>query len=256
MYEVIFKDENCETEVEKKTLKMPPSGRLGERESVGLDLVGCVKRRKRSLSKSTDQKVVQMVHGVKFESAQDLDQAGDRRKRKIKLFKSTEQKEVKVLNGAQEKFEPTQDSEQARYARNRLNKMSKSSNQEVLLVVHGENEKLKAAQDLDQAREEPLLTTCSINEKFFKSPDARQKMKIFQSDAVASKKVITPSPPGGRVKEMMVALWKEEEMMAKMRKELGKIQQRKRKIEEKERDCEEEMDEVKRELVSLHKKMR
>ena len=72
VYEVIYKYDNCQTEVEQKTLRSPPTGRFDERESVRLDQVGGV-RRKRKLSKSTEHEEVQVVHGDedKFESAQD-----------------------------------------------------------------------------------------------------------------------------------------------------------------------------------------
>ena len=196
VYEVIYKDENCRTEVENKTLRSSPPGRLDERESVRLDLVRGVKRRKRKLSKSAEQEVVQVVHWEeeKFESAQDLDQAGGVKRRKSKLTQSTEQEEV-------------------------------------VLVVHGEEEKFESAQDLDQAGVvDPLLKTNITNESLPDHPDFKKKMKMGQSDADAPEKETTLSPPG-RLREMIVALGMQEEMIAQMKKELKKIQQRKRKHE-------------------------
>ena len=160
VYEVIYKDGNCLTEVEKKTLRSSPPGRLDERESVRLDLVRGVKRRKRKLSKSAEQEVVQVVHWEeeKFESAQDLDQAGGVRRRITKL----------------------------------------STEQEVVLVVHKDDEKFESAQDSDQALDvDPLLKTCSTNDRLLDRPDIEKKMKMIQSDADAPEKETIPSPPEG-----------------------------------------------------------
>ena len=116
VYEVIYKDENCRTEVEKKTLSSPPPGML--------DQAGGVKRRKR--------------------------------------------------------------------------KLSKSSEQEVVLVVHGDDEKFESAQDSDQALDvDPLLKTCSTNDRLLDRPDIEKKMKMIQSDADAPEKETIPSPPEG-----------------------------------------------------------
>ena len=184
------------------------------------------------MSKSSELEVVLVVHGdeLKFESAQDLDQAGGERRRITKL----------------------------------------STEQEVVLAVHGDEEKFESAQDLDQALDvDPLLKTCSANERLLDRPDIKKKMKMIQSDADAPEKETIPSPPD-RLREMIVA---QEEMIAEMKNELKKIQQRKRKVEvgivnmwivwfqemflqEKERDCEEEMDEVKRELESLQRNIK
>jgi len=255
VYEVIYKDANCQTEVEKKTLKSSLTGRLDERGSVRFDQVGGVTMRKRKLSKSTKQKVVKVVHEdeEKFEPAGDLNQSQEVKKRKLKLSQSTEQKVLSVVHGVEKKFEPAQDLDESRDVKMRKIKFSKSTE----MVVHGEEEKFESAKDVDQAREDDLLlNTCPCNERLLNPPVINKKMKIVQSDPDAPEKVITSSPPGNRLREMIVALGKEEEMIWEMRKELGKIQQRMSRIEEKERDCEEEIVEVKRELENLHRKKR